>query len=180
MSTMYWRACAGRSRLGWLAAAGCLLMADLPAIAADTLASETPAEFVPHIDTFDYSKREVMIPMRDGVKLKTLILIPLGAHRAPILLSRTPYGATERITKNSSAHLTALIDSTDVADDAVVNGGYIRAVQDVRGKHGSEGGYVMTRPLRGPLNPGHVDPSTHTYDNIAWLVEKLSATHWKG
>ena len=119
--------------------------------AGDTLPSETPAAFTPHVESFDYVKREVMIPMRDGVKLQTLILIPRGAHRAPILLTRTPYGATERIAKSNSAHLTALIDSTDVADDAVVNGGYIRVMQDVRGKHGSEGDYVMTRPLQGPL-----------------------------
>src|SRR5258707_15130462 len=163
MSTIYWRACAGRSRLGWLlAAAGCLLMADLPAIAADTLPSEPPSEFVPRVDTFDYSKREVMIPMRDGVKLKTLILIPRGAHRAPILLTRTPYGATERITKNRSAHLSALIDSTDVADDAVVNGGYIRVMEDGPGKYGAEGGYVMTPPLHGQLHPGAVH---HPADN---------------
>ena len=64
-----------------------------------------------------------MIPMRDGVKLKTLILIPRGAQRAPILLSRTPYGATERIAKNASAHLSVVIGDNDVAVDAVVNGG---------------------------------------------------------
>src|SRR5229473_1989717 len=180
MSTIYWRACAGRSRLGWLlAAAGCLLMADLPAIAADTLPSETPSEFVPRVDSFDYVKREVMIPMRDGVKLQTVILIPRGARRAPILLTRTPYGATERITKNSSAHLSALIDSTDVADDAVVNGGYIRVMQDIRGKHGSEGGYVMTRPLRGPLNPSDVDHSTDTYDTIDWLTKNIPESNGK-
>ena len=58
-----------------------------------------------------------------------MILIPKGAHRAPIMLTRTPYGATDRIMKNSSALLSALIDSTDVADYAVVNGGYIRVMQ---------------------------------------------------
>src|SRR5260370_2468235 len=91
-------------------------MADLPAIAADTLPSETPSEFVPRVDTFDYSKREVMIPMRDGVKLKTLILIPRGAHRAPIFLTPTPYRATERITKNPRAHLSAPLNTTYVPD----------------------------------------------------------------
>jgi putative CocE/NonD family hydrolase len=142
--------------------------------AADTqLPSETPATFTPRVDTFDYTQREVMVPMRDGVKLKTLILIPRGARRAPILLTRTPYGATDRIEKNMSAHLAAVIDSTDVADDAVVNGGYIRVLQDVRGKHGSEGDYVMTRPLKGPLNPTAVDHATDTYDTIDWLVKNI-------
>src|ERR1700736_4256622 len=180
MPTMYGRACAKRACafLPW-AAASCLLMAGLPAIAADALPSETPGAFVTRDDSFDYVKREVMIPMRDGVKLKTLILIPRGAQRAPILLTRTPYGATERITKNSSAHLSALIDSSDVADDAVVNGGYIRVMQDVRGKHGSEGDYVMTRPLRGPLNPTAVDHSTDTYDTIEWLVTNLPESNGK-
>ena len=154
-------------------------MAGAPASAGDALSGEIPSTFVPKVDSFDYVKREVMIPMRDGVKLQTLILIPRGAHRAPILLSRTPYGATERISKNSSAHLAAVIDSSDVADDAVEGGGYIRVMQDVRGKYGSEGDYVMTRPLRGPLNPTAVDHSTDTYDTIDWLVKNIPETNGK-
>jgi putative CocE/NonD family hydrolase len=150
-----------------------------PVCAAEALPGETPAVFVPRVDTFDYVKREVMIPMRDGVKLQTVILIPRGAHQAPILLSRTPYGATDRIGKGPSAHLSALLDSNDVADDAVVNGGYIRVMQDVRGKHGSEGDYVMTRPLRGPLNPTDVDHATDTYDTIDWLVRNIPESNGK-
>jgi putative CocE/NonD family hydrolase len=154
-------------------------MGTAPAATVDTLPSEIPAAFSPRVDTFDYVKREVMIPMRDGVKLQTVILIPRGAQRAPILLSRTPYGATERISKNSSSHLAAVIDSTDVADDAVETGGYIRVMQDVRGKHGSEGDYVMTRPLRGPLNPTAVDHSTDTYDTIDWLIKNIPESNGK-
>ncbi len=161
---------------------GCtLLMAfAAPAMPQQTLPSETPATFVPRVESFDYSKREEMIPMRDGVKLKTVILIPRGAHRAPILLTRTPYGATSRIAKDASAHLDALLDSNDVADDAVLNGGYIRVLQDVRGKHGSEGDYVMTRPLHGPLNPTAVDHSTDTYDTIDWLVKNIPGDQRQG
>jgi uncharacterized protein len=150
-----------------------------PAMAQQTLPSEMPATFEPRVEGFDYIKREEMIPMRDGVKLKTVILIPRGAHRAPILLSRTPYGATSRIAKDVSAHLDALLDSNDVADDAVLNGGYIRVLQDVRGKHGSEGDYVMTRPLHGPLNPTAVDHSTDTYDTIDWLIKNIPETNGK-
>ena len=109
-----------------------LIAAAMPVLGDQTLPNETPATFVPRVESFDYSKREVMIPMRDGVKLQTVILIPRGAQRAPILLSRTPYGATSRIARNASAHLDALLDSNDAADDAVLNGGYIRVVQDVR------------------------------------------------
>jgi putative CocE/NonD family hydrolase len=146
---------------------------------SQTLPNETPATFEPRVESFDYTKREVMIPMRDGIKLQTVILIPRGAHRAPILLSRTPYGATSRIAKNASAHLNALLDSNDVADQAVLDGGYIRVEQDVRGKHGSEGDYVMTRPLQGPLNPTRVDHSTDTYDTIDWLIKNIPETNGK-
>ena len=157
----------------------CMLLMGLTAPAMAQMPNETPANFVPRVESFDYTKREEMIPMRDGVKLKTVILIPRGAHRAPILLSRTPYGATSRIAKDVSAHLDALIDSNDVADDAVLNGGYIRVLQDVRGKHGSEGDYVMTRPLRGALNPTAVDHSTDTYDTIDWLIKNIPETNGK-
>jgi putative CocE/NonD family hydrolase len=149
------------------------------ALADDRLPGEIPAAFTPRTDSFDYAEREVMIPMRDGVKLKTLILIPRGAHASPILLTRTPYGATERIEQNTSAHLAAVIDSSDVADDAVVNGGYIRVLQDVRGKHDSEGDYLMTRPLVGPLNPTPVDHATDTYDTIDWLVKNIPESNGK-
>ena len=82
------------------------LLAGMNGAAGDALLpGEIPTAFTPHSASFDYVKREVMIPMRDGVKLKTVILIPRGAHRAPILLTRTPYGATERIAKSDSAHL---------------------------------------------------------------------------
>ncbi|MDP8986153.1 MAG: CocE/NonD family hydrolase [Pseudomonadota bacterium] len=153
-------------------------IAGAPPTAAAGL-NETPAVFHPRFDAFDYLERDVMIPMRDGVKLRTVILIPRGVQRAPILLTRTPYGATDRIGKNASTHLTAVIDSSDVADDAVVSGGYIRAVQDVRGKHGSEGDYVMTRPLQGALNPTSVDHATDTYDTIDWLVKNVPETNGK-
>jgi putative CocE/NonD family hydrolase len=144
-----------------------------PLEAAEPLASETPAHFTPRHETFDYEKRDVMIPMRDGVKLRTVILIPHGAHRAPMLLTRTPYGAVARFAANNSAHLAAVMDSSDVAEDAVLNGNYIRVVQDVRGKHGSEGDYVMNRPMRGPLNSSDVDHATDTYDTIDWLVKNV-------
>ena len=162
------------------AAAGLLLIAvDMPAMAVDALPNEIPEKFVPRDAGFDYVKREVMIPMRDGVKLQTLILIPRGAHRAPILLSRTPYGAMERIEQSLSAHLGAMIGESDVADDAVANGGYIRVLQDVRGKYGSEGDYVMTRPLQGPQNPTQVDHATDTYDTIDWLVKNTPESNGK-
>lgn len=63
--------------------------------------------------------------------------------------------------------------------DVIVDGGYIRVVQDVRGKYGSEGYYVMNRPLRGPLNPTKVDHSTDTWDTIEWLVHNIPQSNGK-
>ena len=146
---------------------------------ASSLPSETPEKFQPVTDSFDYVKREVMIPMRDGVKLHTIIMVPKGAKGAPILLTRTPYSATGQVTHNYSSHLGPALDGYDNAVEVIVDGGYIRVIQDVRGKYGSEGDYVMTRPLRGPLNPTAVDHSTDTYDTIDWLVKNIPETNGK-
>jgi len=137
------------------------------------LPSETPATLTPVTGSFDYVKRDVMIPMRDGVKLNTVIVIPKGAKNAPILLTRTPYSAKELLGHAQSSHLGPILEGYDNATDVIVEGGYIRVVQDVRGKYGSEGDYVMNRPLHGPLNPTPVDHSTDTYDTIDWLVKNV-------
>ena len=154
------------------------LQSPLPATAqaapqATSLPSETPDDFVPATDSFGYIKRTVMIPMRDGVKLYTVILIPKGAKNAPILLTRTPYSAKTQTSHAASSHLGPILNGYDNAVDVIVDGGYIRVVQDVRGKYDSEGDYVMTRPLHGPLNPTPVDHSTDTYDTIDWLVKNV-------
>ena len=136
------------------------------------LPSEMPARIEPATSSFDYVRRVAMIPMRDGVRLHTVILVPKGAKSAGILLTRTPYDADAQ-TNHGSAHLGPTLSGYDNATEVIVEGGYIRVVQDVRGKHGSEGDYVMTRPLHGPLNPTPVDHSTDTYDTIDWLVKNI-------
>jgi len=143
------------------------------------LPSERPAQFKRATDRFDYVRREVMVPMRDGVKLHTVILVPHGAARAPILLTRTPYDANALTTHRQSPHLGPSLAGYDNAVDVIVEGGYIRVVQDVRGKYGSEGDYVMNRPLRGPLNPTAVDHATDTYDTIDWLVKNIPESNGK-
>ena len=143
------------------------------------LASEIPSAFVPVTTSFDYVRRDVMIPMRDGVRLHTVILVPKGATHAPILLTRTPYGATGQTTHTASSRLGPALDGYDNAVEVIVDGGYIRVVQDVRGKYGSEGDYVMNRPVRGPLNPTSVDHATDTYDTIDWLVKHVPETNGK-
>ena len=141
--------------------------------------SETPAKLEPATSSFDYVKRDVMIPMRDGVKLHTVIIIPKGARNAPMLLTRTPYSATAQTSQAPSSHLGPILQGYDNATEVIVEGGYIRVVQDVRGKYGSEGDYVMTRPLHGPLNPTPVDHSTDTYDTIDWLVKNVPESNGK-
>jgi uncharacterized protein len=138
--------------------------------------SETPNELKPFEATFDHARREVMVPMRDGVKLHTVILVPRSATKAKpaaILLTRTPYSADELTSHMASSHLGPALWGYDNATEVIVEGGYIRVVQDVRGKYESEGDYVMNRPLHGPQNPTPVDHSTDTYDTIDWLVKNV-------
>jgi len=144
-----------------------------------SLPSETPAQFTPVTDSFDYIRRDVMIPMRDGVRLHTVILVPKGAKGAPILFTRTPYSATAQTTHADSSHLGPILQGYDNATELIVEDGYIRVVEDIRGKYGSEGDYVMTRPLHGPLNPTPVDEATDTYDTIDWLVKNVPESNGK-
>ena len=141
--------------------------------------SETPAKFVPPTAGMDYESREVMVPMRDGVKLRTIILVPKGAQHAGMLLTRTPYDARGLTANAHSVHMGVSLWGYDNATETIIEGGYIRVVQDIRGKYGSEGDYVMNRPLHGPLNPTPVDESTDTYDMIDWLVKHVPESNGK-
>ena len=156
-----------------------LFLSQLSIAQTASLPSETPERLVPVTDRFDYIKRDMMIPMRDGIKLHTVIVIPKGAKNAPILLTRTPYNASGQLAHANSSHLAPILNGYDNALDVIVDGGYIRVVQDVRGKYGSEGDYVMTRPLHGPLNPTPVDHATDTYDTIDWLVKNIPESNGK-
>jgi len=130
--------------------------------------SDIPKTFHSPTDDLDYIKREVMIPMRDGVKLYTVIVLHKGARNAPILLTRTPYNATERASRSNSTHMLSILPE---GDEVFVRDGYIRVFQDVRGKYKSEGDYLMTKPVRGPLNSSSTDHVTDAYDTIDWLVK---------
>lgn len=161
----------GRLR-GWTLVAVPLLGAAAPGVDQSLVAvgNDIPAHVELSRAGFDYSKRDVMIPMRDGVRLHTVIVLPRGAHDAPILLTRTPYNATKRATRTDSPSMLA---SLPQGDDVFVAGGYIRVFQDVRGKYGSEGDYTMTRPPIGPLNPSTTDDTTDAWDTIDWLVHNV-------
>src|SRR3546814_771252 len=131
---------------------------------------DIPPQFVAPTGNYDYEKREVMIPMRDGVELFTVIVVPKGAKNAPIVLTRTPYNAAGRTSRMASPRM---LDILPQDDEVFVEGGYIRVVQDVRGKYGSGGDYVTARPLRGPLNDSDTDHATDAWDTIDWLVKNV-------
>ena len=110
-----------------------------------------------------FVKSDVMIPMRDGIKLHTVIFVPKDAKETlPILLNRTPYGALgeEKALRTCCDHL---------ASD-----GYIFAFQDIRGRFKSEGQFVMVRPVRSKSDPKAIDESTDTYDTIDWLLKNVN------
>jgi len=139
--------------------------------------SDIPSKFDVPAAGNDYVRRVEMVPMRDGKKLYTVIIIPKGAHGAPIVLTRTPYNANvESVRTAGSPSMLALLP---LADEGLVKAGYIRVYQDDRGKYGSEGAYEMTRPVRGPLNPTETDESTDAYDTIDWLVKNLPQSNGK-
>ena len=127
--------------------------------------------FQPRTESWDFERRTEMVRMRDGAALRTIILTPKGARNAPILLSRTPYDAAKLTARLNSPHLASVVPQmVDTAADA----GYIVVIQDIRGKYGSEGEYVMTRPPVGPLNTTGVDQATDAFDTIEWLINNLA------
>ena len=118
----------------------------------------------------DYVRRTAMVPMRDGIRLYTVIVMKKGTRNGPILLSRTPYSAEDATTRTAS---TRGVDTLPIMDAEFFQDGYIRVYQDIRGLYKSEGELVMNRPIRGPLNPTGIDESTDAYDTIDWLVKNV-------
>jgi len=115
-----------------------------------------------------YVGSDVMIPMRDGVKLHAKIFTPRAqSEPLPFLIERTPYGAAE-YAKALDRSLKPL------ADD-----GYIFVFEDLRGKFGSEGTFVMNRPARDPSDKKALDEGTDTYDTIDWLLKKVPKNNGK-
>jgi putative CocE/NonD family hydrolase len=124
----------------------------------------------------DFVRRDAMVPMRDGTKLYTVIVMKKGTKNGPILLSRTPYdahGSTHRVASQR------IVDVLEVMDAEFAEDGYIRVYQDIRGLHGSEGVWVMNRPIVGPLNDTGIDESTDAYDTIDWLVKNVPESNGK-
>ncbi len=148
---------------------------DIPAhfqpVAPIPKGGDIPQTFTAPRGEFQYIRREVSIPMRDGVKLYAVLIIPKHAGKFPIMLDRTPYSADKGTSRGGFGPYPESILSPLNAD--LVRNGYIVAIEDVRGKYKSGGEYVMNRPLKGPLNPTNVDHSTDAYDTIDWLVKNV-------
>lgn len=139
--------------------------------------ADIPDKFTIPNEDADYDKRVEMIPMRDGTKLYTVIVVPKGATNAPIVLTRTPYNAKGRANRMDSP---SMLSTLPLSDEIFVKDGYIRVYQDIRGKYGSEGDYIVNRPPVGPLNPTKVDHTTDAWDTIDWLVNKKNLPESNG
>ena len=131
-----------------------LILALVPAPAG----AQSPA------DAFDVT--DFMIPMRDGVSLNTKIFVPKARNEAlPFIMTRTPYGIAGAAGNFNSYF-------RDLAED-----GYIFVFQDIRGRFGSEGQFVMQRPARSPGDTESIDEGTDTYDTIDWLLANISSNN---
>ncbi|MBS1566644.1 MAG: CocE/NonD family hydrolase, partial [Bacteroidetes bacterium] len=127
-------------------------------------------------DTFRlYSKTTAMIPMRDGVKLFTCIIAPVGnTKQLPILITRTPYGADWNYKEGVSFDLTQSSAFADMARE-----GYIFVFQDIRGKYKSEGTMQIHQPLIHATQKGAIDESTDTWDAVDWMVKNIPNNNGK-
>jgi uncharacterized protein len=113
----------------------------------------------------DFDKSEAMITARDGVKLHTEIYSPKNSTEPlPIILERTPYGLAD----DDKGYSRILRRYAELIPES-----YIFAFQDIRGRYGSEGKFVMQRPVRDPKDAKAIDEGTDTYDTIDWLVKNV-------
>lgn len=116
-----------------------------------------------------YTRSEAMVPMRDGVRLHCVIFRPertAPGELLPILLDRTPYGASQTDAQQLNDEMPELAAS-----------GYIFVMEDVRGRYASEGTFVMNRPLVAHTTARDIDESTDAYDTVDWLVKNVAGNN---
>ena len=120
-----------------------------------------------------YKKTSAMIPMRDGIKLYTVILSPVDAKQPlPVLIQRTPYGANIPIPDDTTFEASLM-------GDILAGDGYIFVYQDVRGKYKSEGSMQIHEPLIHAVQKGAIDESTDTWDAVDWLIKNIPNNNGK-
>ena len=131
--------------------------ASLSAVFGGTMLAQTTQE----PKSPEYFRTDTMVAMRDGIKLHTVIVRPVGSDGAgeplPFLMQRTPYGVDD-------------IDPKKISAGPLTSSGYIFIAQDIRGRYKSEGQFVMNRPLVAHNAPTDIDETTDTYDTVEWLV----------
>ena len=134
------------------------------------LSGQSLLVFAQHTGPDDkYNRREVMIPMRDGIKLHTVIFSPKQTiEKLPFLMLRTPYGVNEYPSPEKVQY------NEDMAKD-----GYIFIFQDIRGRYLSEGKYAMMRFSRNKKDLKAIDESSDTYDTIDWLLNNVPDNNGK-
>jgi hypothetical protein len=116
-----------------------------------------------------YTKKSYMIPMRDGIKLFTVVVAPVqNIKPCPFLLQRTPYGADIPIPDDTPIPVGEMGNFKSMAKE-----GYIFVFQDIRGKFKSEGTFEMNRPLYHLIDKTKTDESTDAYDGIDWLIKNI-------
>jgi len=136
-------------------------------LASMVFAQQPLREAFPHDD---FEIREEMVPMRDSVKLYTIIITPKNATRAlPILLERTPYDASNRVEKTPTSTISVLLDNIFLLEECI----YV--FQDIRGRFNSEGENLLYRVPRGNFNSTKTDETTDAWDTIEWLVKNLAS-----
>ncbi len=121
----------------------------------------------------DHDRIEALVPMRDGERLHTLVILPKDAAETPLVLDRTPYGPGDIFAGPPGARAAEFLHPLH-AD--LFAAGYGLVVQNVRGKFGSEGVYEMNRSVRGPFNATDTDHVTDAWDTVAWLVDNVPGT----
>ncbi|MEO7802549.1 MAG: CocE/NonD family hydrolase, partial [Ginsengibacter sp.] len=122
-----------------------------------------------------YVKKTFMIPMRDGVKLFTVVLIPASESKAlPFLITRSPYGSDFTLEKDST------LKANDMGSySTMAMAGYYFVFQDMRGKFKSEGTFEMCRPLYHVIDKSKTDESTDTWDTVDWLLKNVKNNNGK-
>src|SRR6478672_5800046 len=150
------------------------LAAAAPPASVTPMTPDVVAKYEQTLPEADFVKRVAMVPMRDGTKLYTVIVMKKGTTNGPILLSRTPYDAKGSTARTESQ---SVVDILPIMYKEFVNDGYIIVQQDIRGLHNSQGQFVMNRPIVGPLNNTGIDESTDAYDAIDWLVKNVKESN---
>ncbi|QMV18195.1 CocE/NonD family hydrolase [Granulicella sp. 5B5] len=150
----------------WMCVAGVMAAQTKPAQTAEQARDSRIAEMLKDYHGPEYERAEVMIPMRDGVTLHTIILRPVGSEKSgaplPFLMTRTPYGV------DGDTPTTVKLGKPELAES-----GYIYVEQDIRGRYESGGKFVMNRPIVAHTTKDDVDETTDTRDTIDWLLKHV-------